>query len=158
ATSSLRGDVVEDAVITEAELVHSKRRKDVCLADGYVAGVVDDALVAAECALFGESGRAAWNVRVRLVIAEAGEYGIRSREIVIDANIELRLIEFSDRRINEVNTGAWVVCIRRRVKIHHGLSDRIDQTIGTRRIVARHCAGDLGTRCASCLRAIGVDR
>ena len=53
---ALRSDVVEDAVVTEAKLVHGRRGKDVRFADGDVARVVDDSLVAAKGVGFGKSG------------------------------------------------------------------------------------------------------
>ena len=45
---ALRSDVVEDAIVAKAELVHGYWRNDVSLTDGHVASMIEDSLVAAE--------------------------------------------------------------------------------------------------------------
>src|SRR5882724_8998353 len=70
---ALRSDVVEDAIVAKAELVHGCRRKDVSLPDGDVSRVVDDSLIAAKGILFRKTGGSAWHIGTCLVVTESGE-------------------------------------------------------------------------------------
>ena len=92
STGARGSDVVEDAVVPKAELVNRDGRKDVGLADGDIACVIDDALIAAERALLRESGSATGDERSGLIVAEAGEQAIRVGEILVHADIEFCFI------------------------------------------------------------------
>src|ERR1700746_1748383 len=70
---SLRSNVVEDAVVTKAKLVHGRRRKDVRFTNRNIASVVQDSLVAAKGVGFGKPGRAPWHEGTRLIVTKAGE-------------------------------------------------------------------------------------
>ena len=91
SAGALRSDVIEDAIVAEAELIDGGGGKDVGLADGDVAGVVDDALIAAEGASLGKRARpaAARDIRNGLIVTKAREDIIGARESVIQANIKL---------------------------------------------------------------------
>jgi len=53
---ALRNDVVEDAIVAKAELVHGCRRKDVRSPDGDVSRMIEDSLIAAKGILFRKTG------------------------------------------------------------------------------------------------------
>ena len=68
-------------------------------ADGDVAGVVDQVLIAAEGIAFGEvrRGRAARGKRERLVVAESREEIVRGGERLVHAGVELGFVQGADR-------------------------------------------------------------
>ena len=71
----LRGNVVEDAVVTKCGQIERGGREHVGFANGGIARVVDEGLIAAESIAFGEGrrGRAARRVDPRLIVAKSSE-------------------------------------------------------------------------------------
>src|ERR1700688_1112959 len=111
---ALGSDVIEDAVIAEGELIDGGGRKDVSFADGHVAGVVDDALIAAEGALLDlrANTAAARHIGDGLIIAKARKDIVGVGERVIQADIELGFIKAAYRHVDEVNSRRRIISIR----------------------------------------------
>ncbi len=123
---SLRSNVVEDPVKSEAHLIHRIRRKKVGLRDGRIAGVVDDALVAGKGALFGESGRSARHIRLGLIIAEASEQSVFGRNVFIHPNVELAFVERPHGLTGVVVVKRRVIGIRQRIQINQFLANPVE--------------------------------
>src|SRR6202166_67102 len=127
---ALRSDVIEDAVIAEGELIDGGRRKDVSFADGHVAGVVDDALIAAEGALLDlrANTAAARHIGGGLIIAKAREDIVGVGERVVQADIELGFIKAAHRLVDEVNSRQSIISIRQGIKIHKSRTKGVNQS------------------------------
>ena len=116
-------------------------------AEGDVARVVDDVLIAAEGVGFGKSRRAAWHIGERLVIAEAAEQIVLVGERVVQAGIEFGFVQSAHGLVDVVVAGTGVVGVRRGVDVHHRLSNVVDQA-----------GGNLVTGSALGLASIGIGR
>src|ERR1700722_5460218 len=88
--------------------------------------MIFDVLIAAKGTLFRPSWRAAGDEIRRLVVAEACEGGVLTGKIVIQANVPSAFIEFPHGLIDIVE-GRVAYHIRRRIKLNHFGTDRIDQ-------------------------------
>ena len=146
---ALGSDVIEDAVIAEAELIDGGGGKEVSLADGDVAGVVEDSLVTAKSAGLGEGARAAAarNVGGGLIVAKAREDIIGAGKSVIHADIELGFEEAAHGLVGEINSVSRVIGIGQRIEIDQGGAKRVDERGGYFSAVG---TGNLA--------AVGVDR
>src|SRR5215469_10940454 len=130
--------MVEDPVVAESYLVDGVGREYVCFGNGSVAPVIIYKLIAAECVLFGPGGRATRHEIGRLIVAEATENRIISREVVVDANIPRAFVQFAHgyvdvvvpRRISHIGSG---------VKLEYFRADRIDHGGGDD--IATHACG-----------------
>ena len=99
---TLRVNIVEDAVVPEGGLVECRGREHVAPADADIACVVDEVLIAAEGIFFGKAGRAAGRKSERLVVAEAAKQVVRSRERLVQSNIELGFVQDANRLVDIV--------------------------------------------------------
>ena len=73
--------------------------------------MIGDALVAGECALFGEARRAAGHVGLSLIVAEAREQSVLGGKVFVHAEIELAFVELPHRLAHVVITESGIVGI-----------------------------------------------
>ncbi len=109
--------------------------------------MIEDALCAGKRIRFSETRGTAGNVRRRLVVTEARKHRILGREVVVQPDVELTLVESPDGLGNIVVSKGRVVCIRQRIQVHERLADWIDQA-----------GWNLVARRASRLAAVGRSR
>src|SRR5581483_7353428 len=121
--------VIEHAIKSEAYLVNRGRREQVSLRDGGVARVIENALVTRERALLGEPRRASWHVRRGLVVTKTREERVVSRNVLVQPDVELTLIQLAHGLTYEVVTECGIKCVGLWVQIDQGLPDGIDQAL-----------------------------
>src|SRR5271169_1738298 len=116
-------------------------------ANGHVAGVIDNALVAAEGTGLGKTaGKAARNVGAGIVVAKTSEDIVVGRKGVIHTDVKLRFIEAADRLAYEIESLSGIVGVWRGIQIHQGRTERVNQSSGY------FGAGNSGS-----LTAVGID-
>jgi len=142
---SFGSDVVEDAIVATADLIDGIRGKDVRLAQGDVAAVIDDALVAGEEEGLGQiaDAAAARDVGSGLIIAEARERGIRGGEGVIESDVEPGFVQRANRLVEEVEVASGVIGVCMGIEGDELLADVVEEA-----------CGDLVAGYADCLAAI----
>src|SRR5580700_10568352 len=90
--------------------------------------MVDDALVAAEGIGLGKSAsEAARNEGDCVVVAKTAEESVVGREGVVQTDVKLGFIQFSDRLAHEVETLSGIAGVRHRVEVKQGRTDAVDQ-------------------------------
>lgn len=93
-------------------------------AEGHVAGVIDDALVAAEGASLGKTaGKAARNEGVGIVVAKTAEDSVVGSQVVIHANVKLRFIKAAYRLAHEIEPLGGIVGVWQGIQIHQGRAE-----------------------------------
>ena len=131
SSALIRREMVEDAVKARRHLVESAVGKHVRLRNSHVPAVVLDVLDAAESVQLGVSRRAAArHERRRLIVAEARVRRILARKIVVQADVELALVNASYWGIRKVEAQRRVAGIGSRIQLQDGQSSRIDHAPG----------------------------
>src|ERR1700678_1008215 len=90
-----------------------------------VPSVVRNQLIAAKWILFGPSGRTARDVRIRLIIAEAGKCGIFTGEVVVQPDGGVTLVQSPHWNVGIVRTSREVRSAARWIQGDHRQSNRI---------------------------------
>ena len=130
SAASLGGDVVENPVIAEAKLIHACGGKNVCFPDRNVTRMVYNSLIAAEGSSLGmRSGGASRVVGAGLVITEASEHRIHAGKVVVQPDVELRLVQRAHGFAQEVVSVHIVAWGRQRIEINHCLPNGINNAL-----------------------------
>ncbi len=151
ATSgTLRSDVVENAVVAAAHLIHGGGRERVCLREGDVTPVIDKSLIAGKEKRLRKIARApaTRDVGNRLIVAKTGESIVGTREIVVQPHVKLRFIQLAHRLIYKKADVTRAIDVRMGIEGNQLRGDRIDQV--RRNLVAGRAAH------YGCLAAIRV--
>src|SRR5580658_2201903 len=100
-------------------------------ADGHVAGVVDDSLVAPKSAGLSKTAReAAWNIGNGVIIAKTAEDGVVGRQVVVHTDVKLRFIEAADGLAYKVVCRSGIVGVWQGIQIHQGRTEGVNQSGG----------------------------
>src|SRR5580700_8344914 len=100
-------------------------------ANGHVAGVIDDALIAAEGAhLRKTASKPARNVGVGVVVAKTSEDIVVGRKGVVHTDVKLCFIEAADRLAYEIESLSGIVSVWQGIQIHQGRAEGVNQSGG----------------------------
>ena len=126
---TLRSDVVEDAVVTEAGLVEQVGENTWVSPRAMLRAWLMMFSLLPKALDFGEAGCAAGDKRESLVVAETAEEIVLVGQIMVEADIEFGFVKAAYRLVDVVVAGVGVAGVDkvRGVNIHHGLPDGVDQ-------------------------------
>ncbi len=103
AKLAIGSDVVENSIEAQVGLVDVVGREDMRFREHGIARVIGDLLVAAERILLGPGWRSAGNIGICLIISKPGEGGIITREVVVDLDGSVALVERTDWNVGVVD-------------------------------------------------------